>query len=95
MKAESVPEAVELMKNGDPRGICSRAEHGARVSRTSKAHTAENPQKCNRAKSTQRKANETQDHKGKKHEQSEKDGRHRGYYINIRPIKKGKRNRAI
>lgn len=53
MKAESVPETVELMKNAVFRNAVAVTEHGARMNRTSKDNTAENPQKCNRAKSTQ------------------------------------------
>lgn len=77
MKAGSVPEAVELMKNGGLMSFVAVTEHGARMRRTSKDNTAENPQKCNGAKSTQTDKQRKQDHKGKKHEQSEKEGRQR------------------
>ena len=36
MKAESVPEAVELMKNGDLSNAVAVTEHGARLSRAPK-----------------------------------------------------------
>ena len=95
MKAESVPEAVELMKNGGLMSFVAVTEHGARMSRTSKDNTAENPQKCNRAKSTQTESKRKARSQRQEARAKRKRRKAKGYYINIKPIKKGKRNRAI
>lgn len=73
MKAESVPEAVELMKNSDPRGIAAVTEHGARVSRTPKQKskrkaTIRKPLKAKRQASNRAK----RPHKGQRRKQKPK-----------------------
>lgn len=58
MKAGSVPDAVELMKNSGQGGVAAVTEHGARMSRTSKDHTDESRTKAsNRKVRGQRQAN--------------------------------------
>ena len=93
MKAGSVPEAVELMKNSGLMSFVAVTEHGARMSRTSKDNTAENPQKCNRAKSTQTESKRKARSQRQETDQSSKDGigllynhkaykkKEQGYYI--------------
>lgn len=90
MKAESVPEAVELMKNSDPRGIAAVTEHGARVSRT--------PKQKSKRKATIRKplkAKSQASNRAKKPHKSQRaktEGKSLSI-ISIKPIRK--RNRAI